>query len=416
MRVEHIYPREKYLKKIRPFYDADIIKVITGIRRCGKSYLMKSIIKELLLDKNNEDRIIYIPLDNRGFKNIKTPDQLEEVIESFIKNDGMYYLFIDEVQNVKGFESVVLAYQEEGYSIFLTGSNSYLLSDEISTKLTGRYLTFETYPLDFKEFLEMKSFFKYEIDNDFDNEFKEYILNGGFPKSLEFKDIPSRQAYTRGIVEEIFKKDVKNRNRVRNVNVFEKVQDFVINNYSSPISVSNIVSALKESGIEVKDSTVRNYLRYLKAAKIIYECQNFDTKSKKAISGNSKYYVSDLSLYFSRNTDNQLNYGPSLENIVYLYFSSHNYQVSVGKIGKLECDFILRDENQNYFYVQVAYTLQGQDSTSTEKIKKREYGPFEHIKDSYPRYIISLDKYRDQKDGVKHINAIDLFLGKEIVK
>ena len=412
MKNERIYPREKYLKRIRPFYDADIVKVITGIRRCGKSYLLKSIIKELLKDANNENRIIYIPLDKRGFKNIKTPEQLEERIESFIKDDGFYYLFIDEVQNVKGFESVVLAYQEEGYSVFLTGSNSYLLSDEISTKLTGRYLTFETYPLDFAEYLEMKKFFRKEINSDADLEFNNYILNGGFPKSLEFDDISTRQKYTREIVDEIFKKDVKSRHRVSNVSAFEKVQDFVVNNYSSPISVSNIVGALKDGGIEVKASTVRNYIRYLKAAKIIYECPNFDTKSKKAIRGDTKYYVSDLSLYFSRNTNNQLNYGPSLENIIYLYFSSNNYQVSVGKIGNLECDFIIRDEKQEYAYVQVTYTLQGEDAKATEKIKKREYGPFEHIRDSYPRYIISFDKYRDQQDGVKHINALDLLLGK----
>lgn len=412
MNNERIYPREKYLKRIRPFYDADIVKVITGIRRCGKSYLMKSIIKELLKDTNNENRIIYIPLDKRGFKNIKTPEQLEERIELFIKDDEFYYLFIDEVQNVKGFESVILAYQEEGYSVFLTGSNSYLLSDEISTKLTGRYLTFETYPLDFAEYLEMKKFFKKEINNDMDLEFNNYILNGGFPKSLEFDDISSRQKYTREIVDEIFKKDVKSRHRVSNVSAFEKVQDFVVNNYSSPISISNIVGALKDGGVEVKASTVRNYIRYLKAAKIIYECPNFDTKSKKAIRGDTKYYVSDLSLYFSRNTNNQLNYGPSLENIIYLYFSSNNYQVSVGKIGNLECDFIIRDEKQEYVYVQVTYTLQGEDAKATEKIKKREYGPFEHIRDSYPRYVISLDKYRDQQDGVKHINALDLLLGK----
>ena len=412
MKNERIYPREKYLKRIRPFYDADIVKVITGIRRCGKSYLMKSIIKELLKDTNNENRIIYIPLDKRGFKNIKTPEQLEERIESFIKDDEFYYLFIDEVQNVKGFESVVLAYQEEGYSVFLTGSNSYLLSDEISTKLTGRYLTFETYPLDFAEYLEMKNFFKKEINSNTDLEFNNYILNGGFPKSLEFDDFFARQKYTREIVDEIFKKDVKSRHRVSNVSAFEKVQDFVVNNYSSTISVANIVDALKDGGVEVKASTVRNYIRYLKAAKIIYECPNFDTKSKKAIRGDTKYYVSDLSLYFSRNTNNQLNYGPSLENIIYLYFASNNYQVSVGKIGNLECDFILRDEKQEYVYVQVTYTLQGEDIGATERIKKREYGPFEHIRDSYPRYIISLDKYRDQQDGVKHINALDLLLGK----
>ena len=147
----NVYPREKYLEKIRPFFDSDLIKVITGIRRCGKSFILKGIINELCDRGIEETKIIYIPLDRRGFKNIKTPEQLEEKIESMVEDDGFNYLFIDEVQNVTGFESVVQAYAEEGYSVFLTGSNSYLLSDEISTKLTGRYLNFEVYALDFKE-------------------------------------------------------------------------------------------------------------------------------------------------------------------------------------------------------------------------------------------------------------------------
>ena len=411
--VEKIYPREKYLERIRPFYSSDVVKVVTGIRRCGKSFLMKSIIKEMIESGTMADRIIYLPLDKKGFKNIKTPEQLEERIESYVHDKDFYYLFIDEVQNVSGFESVILSYQEEGYSIFLTGSNSYLLSDEISTKLTGRYLTFETYPLDFKEYLEMKKFLGKEIRGDMDIEFNEFVLNGGFPKSLEFDLLSARQFYTSEVVKEIFNKDVRSRNRVSNFAVYERVKNFIINNYSSPITISNIVDELNKNGISTKPSTVRNYVRYLESAKIIYECNRFDLKSKKSLMKENKYYLADLSLYFSLNTDNQLNYGPSLENIVYLYLASNNYHVSIGKIGNLECDFIIRNQNQEYAYIQVAYTLQGEDIKMTNKIKEREYKPFRNIRDGYPRYIISLDKYRDQQEGVKHINAIDLMLGKE---
>ena len=191
----HVYPREKYLQRIRPFYNSDIIKVITGIRRCGKSYLMRAIINELILSGIDPAQIIYVPLDRRGFKYISTPEQLEEKIDSMIEREGFNYLIIDEVQNVKGFESVVHAYQEEGYSVFLTGSNSYLLSDEITTKLTGRYLPFETFPLDFDEYLKMKEFFHQSISADMRIEFDEYILNGGFPKSLEFPNVSDRQFY-----------------------------------------------------------------------------------------------------------------------------------------------------------------------------------------------------------------------------
>lgn len=410
---KNVYPREKYLNKIRPFYDSDIIKVITGIRRCGKSFILRSIMNELLERGIEEKQIIYIPLDRRGYKNIKTPKELELKIESMLGKEDKYYLFIDEVQNVFGFESVVHAYAEEGYSIFITGSNSYLLSDEISTKLTGRYLNFETFTLDFSEYLDMKSFFKKDINQDLYLEFEEYVVNGGFPKTLEFDDIPTRQTYTRGIISEIFEKDVKTRKKIRNVPVYERVQAFLLNNYSAPFSLNNLLKCLEMEGYKTKATTVRGYIEDLKKAKIVYECNRFDLKSKTAIKRDQKYYLSDMAIYFAMNTDNRLSFGLSLENIVYLYLASHDYQISIGKIGKLECDFIVRKKNGDYAYIQVAYTLQGEDIKATEHIKEREYRPFREIRDGYPRYIISLDKFRDQQEGVHHINAIDLFLGKE---
>ena len=242
----NVYPREKYLSRIRPFYDSDIIKVITGIRRCGKSFILKGIMNELIGLGKPSDSIIYLPLDNRGFKSIKTPEQLENKIESMIKTDGLHYLFIDEVQNVKGFEEVVQAYAEEGFSVFLTGSNSYLLSDEITTKLTGRYLTFETYTLDFQEYLEMKKFRHLTINQDPTVEFDEYILNGGFPKTLEFPDREARQIYSQGIISEIFEKDINTRKRISNIAVFERVQSFLLNNYSAPFSLTNLLDTLKK--------------------------------------------------------------------------------------------------------------------------------------------------------------------------
>ena len=409
----NVYPREKYLKKIRPFYDSDIIKVITGIRRCGKSFILKAIMNELIDRGIPKTQIIYIPLDRRGYKNIKTSEELETKIESMLGDDENYYLFIDEVQNVFGFESVIHAYAEEGYSIFLTGSNSYLLSDEISTKLTGRYLNFEPFTLDFSEYLEMKRFFKKKIDQDIYVEFEEYILNGGFPKTIEFDDIQARQTYTRGIISEIFEKDVKTRKRISNVPVYERVQSFLLNNYSAPFSLSNLLECLEKEGYKTKATTVRGYIEDLKKAKIIYECNRFDLKSKKSLRREQKYYLSDLAIYFAMNTDNRLSYGPSLENMVYLYLASQDYQISIGKIGKLECDFITRNTSGDYAYIQVTYTMQGEDIKATERIKEREYRPFRKIRDGYPRYIVSLDRFRDQQEGVHHINAIDLFLGKE---
>lgn len=413
--IKDIYPREKYLRKIRPFYHSDVIKVITGIRRCGKSCILQAIMNELTSHGVSKNQIIYIPLDRRGYKNIKTPEALENKIESELGEEALYYLFVDEVQNVRGFESVIQAYAEEGFSVFLTGSNSYLLSDEISTKLTGRYLNFEIYPLDFLEYLEMKKYFNKQIHSDIYIEFEEYILNGGLPKSLEFDDVSTRQTYTRGIISEIFEKDVKTRKKITNVPVYERVQSFILNNYAAPFSLINLLECLEKEGYKTKATTVRGYIEDLKKAKIIYECNRFDLKSKKSLKREQKYYLADLAIYFAMNTDNRLSFGPSLENIVYLYLSSQDYQISIGKIGKLECDFILRNKKGDYAYVQVAYTLQGEDLKATERIKEREYRPFREIRDSYPRYIISLDRFCDQQEGVKHINAIDLFLGKEVL-
>ncbi len=404
-----IYHREKYLSKIRPFYDSDIVKVITGVRRSGKTSILKAIISELE-SRNLSERIIYLPLDKRGYKNIVTPKQLEDKIEEQIHDSDMYYLIIDEVQNVKGFEKVMLQYEEEGYSIFLTGSNSYILSDEISTKLTGRYLTFEIYPLDFYEYLEMKKFFNKSIKENIFDEFNSYILEGGFPKALEFDDFSAKQLYTNELITEIFNKDVKTRNRISNKALFERVQSYIINNYTSSFSLKNFYDSLIKAGIKTKLTTIKNYIEILKKAKIIYECNRFDLKSKKSLLREQKYYLADLALYFSTNVDNSLNYGPSLENLVYLYLVSNGYQVSIGKIGNFECDFIVRKQNGDYAYIQVTYMM-----TGNQKIKEREYRPFRKIKDGYPRYIISLDIFKDQQEGVHHINAIDLFLGKEVI-
>lgn len=410
---ERIYPREKYLARLRPFYDSDVIKVITGIRRCGKSCIMKSVIDELVGKGVSKDRILYLPLDRKGFMNIRTPEALEERIEQMLADEGFHYLLIDEVQNVHGFERVVLSYMEEGFSVFLTSSSSFLLSDEISTKLTGRYLKFEVFPLDFKEYLEMRTFFALEGGGDIYDLFNEYMLCGGFPKSLEFPDIASRQFYTREIVGEIFRKDVRTRRKVSNVAVYERVLSFIVNNYSSPFSLPGLMEVLKREGIPTTARTVRNYIEYLQMAKIIYECNRFDLRSRKAIRRDQKYYLADLSIYFAENTDGSISYGPSLENLVYLYLVSNGYRVSVGKIGSFECDFIVRNASQDYAYIQVTYSMQGGSAEDTERIREREYRPFRSIRDGYPRYIVSLDRFRDQREGVHHINAIDLFLGKE---
>jgi len=399
-----LYKREKYLKKIRPFYEAeDLIKVITGVRRCGKSSLMQTIADELVSKGVDPDTIIYLDLDKRENRKIKNADQLEQLIDSKIKKDGFNYLFIDEIQNVPGFEDVINGFRTDGgFSIFITGSNSYLLSGELVTRLTGRYLEFELFTLSFDEYLRFKQFFDKPVDPNMTVEFNRYILDGGFPRTITIDDEAARRTYVAGVISEIFEKDIRRRVKIKDVASFESVRNYIINNFGATTSIKSLTEALNKNGIKVTRSTVTKYVKTLIDAKILYECNRFDMKSKKSLSGEKKYYLADLSFYFSQYTDNRINYGPVLENIVYLYARSFSYAISVGRIGKLECDFILRSASGDYSYLQVAYTIM-----LSRETEDREYRPLESIRDNYVKYVATMDYTLQQRNGIRHINLID---------
>ena len=381
-----LYRRENYLKKIRGFYhDTGIIKVITGVRRCGKSCLMQTIAEELEESGTPAENIIYLNLDRRGYLGIKKPEQLDRLIEEKSAAAGIKYLFIDEIQNVRGFEAVINGFrEEEDYSIFITGSNSYLLNGELVTKLTGRYLEFELFTLSFEEYLGMKRFIGKEVQPDLTAEFDRYISDGGFPKTLEYDSDADKSSYVNGVIGEIFEKDIRRRVQIRNKSVFETVQRYIINNYGATMSLTNILDDLHKNGCGIKRETLNRYIKILSDAKVIYPCSRFDLKSRRSISGEQKYYLADLSFYFAFKTDRRKNYGPALENIVYIYAVSKGYAVSVGRIGKLECDFILRRNNDSYAYVQVCTTIMNDIST-----EDREYRPLEMIRDGYPKYLLT---------------------------
>lgn len=395
-----LYHREQYLKKIRPFYDDDLIKVITGIRRCGKSCLMATIAEELR-NRGVEDKdIIYLDLDKRGNRSIKTPEQLEEKIESLLADNDFKYLFIDEVQNVRDYEEVVNAYNSDGgFSIFITGSNSYLLSGELMTKLTGRYVEFEMFTLSFSEFLDMKRFMGKAV-GDARIEFDEYLRYGGFPRSLEYEDPEAKARYIEDVVGQIVDKDIRSRNKIRNIDTFNRVMTYVINNYGAPTSLTNLHDYFtKTERIAVERRTIASYIQMLVDAKVLYRCERFDLKSRKSLRGEEKYYLADPGIYFARNIDVRLNYGPSLENALYIYLRSRGYKLSVGRIGKLECDFIARRRNA-YAYIQVSMTI------ADRNVEEREYRPFGYIRDGYPRYLFTLDPLLQERDGVRHLNMV----------
>ena len=419
--MDKLYIREKYLKRIRGFYhDVDMIKVITGVRRCGKSSLMQMVRDELIANGVNENNIIYIHLDRRPFKTIKTTERLEEVIDrKAAELSGIKYLFIDEIQNVKDFEETVNAYREEGdYSIFITGSNSYILSGELATKLTGRYVEFEMSTLTFDEYIGIKQFFGKTLNPDMEKEFIQYITEGGFPLSVKYNTYDEKMAYVNSVIDEIYEKDIKNNKKIRKKSLFQKVQIYIINNFGATTSVNSICEYLGKNVESVSKKTIYNYLEILENAKIISKCERFDMKSKRSLQGEEKFYLSDLSFYFAKNTDGRLNYGPVLENIVYNYVRSNGYKTSVGKIGKLEVDFILRKNVDEYSYVQVARTIDNDnfDENGKNITEEREYRPLEKISDGHAKYLITMDKLLQRRSGVKHLNIIDMILGDQEFK
>lgn len=406
-----LFRREKYISRIRPFlHDTDIIKVITGIRRSGKSSLLQTVAEELMESGVSKNNIFFYNLDKYGYKNIKTPEALEELLFGGEHPEGIKYVFIDEIQNVEGFEPVLEALRlEEDYSIFITGSNSYLLSGELATKLTGRYLEFEIQTLGFDEYEAMKAFYGKMIDTDMLREFDSYLIGGGFPKALFYDELYDKQLYVKTVLDDIFNKDIKGRVKIKNVEGFNIVRNYVINNFGSTVSISNICDDLKKTRIAITRPTITRYIQALCDAKIISECTRFDMKSRRSMKNEKKYYLADLSIYFSTNTDNRINYGPVLENVVYQYARSMGYKVSVGRIGNLECDFVLRSIQNEYAYVQVALTIM--DSKNTED---REYRPLENIADGYPKYLVTRRDLIQKRNGIKHVDIIDFILGQKM--
>ena len=319
---------------------------------------------------------------------------------------GQIYLFVDEIQNVEDFEPVLNAYREEGnVSVFVTGSNSYLLGGELATKLTGRYVEFDLFPLSFREWLDMREFLGMERIADKRTAFSEYIRFGGFPKTLEFDDRMARETYVESVVSQILQKDVRRRFKIHSRPVFDKVRAYLVNNFGASISLANLESEFRRKlHLPVTQRTLKRYLDILENARILYPCRRFDLKSRKSLRGGEKYYLADTGIYFAGNVDGRINYGPVLENLVFTYLKSEGYRVSVGRIGNLECDFIAR-RGDEYYYLQVAMTI------ASRETEEREYASFANIRDNYPKYLLTLDPLLQKRDGIRHCNLLDFLDG-----
>lgn len=394
--------REMYLKKIREFYDSDLIKILVGIRRCGKSVILEQIMDELKEKGVEEDHIIYVNFEFIEFEELTDYKKLNKYIKDKVKDDKIYYLFFDEIQYVDKFEKVINSLRaSKKFSIFITGSNSRLLSNELSTVLSGRYVSFKISPLSYKEVLELLGKTKST-----ENIFKDYMKWGGLPNRFEFKSEETIKNYLYSVFDSIILRDVVERLKIRDVSLFNLILQYVVDTIGREFSAQNIKNYLKSKGREVSTLTIYSYLEALCKALLIKRAYRYDVHGKAVLKTLNKFYVTDLGIAQIKNHKLEIDDCYALENIVFNELNIKGYEVYSGKTKKGEIDFVAIKPNKK-IYIQVAYSI------SDEETKKREFGAYDVINDNYPKYVITLDNRKYDYNGIKHVNVIDFLLDDE---
>ena len=395
--------REEYLKRIRGFYDQDLIKVITGIRRSGKSTLLKQIIDELKAKGIPEERIIYINFEDIDMSFIKNDMDLNSYIKKQMTKKEKYYLFFDEIQNVVNWEKAINSFKAtKNVSIFITGSNSNLLSGELATLLAGRYVSFQMQPFSFKEVCELKNIQNRE---EIEKEFEDYMKWGGMPQRFYFHNEQEIKNYLMDLYDSIVVKDIASRYNVKDIELLNRILEYLMSTPAQQFSVTNIVNFLKNENRSCSNETLYNYLSYITNSFIMSRAKRYDIKGKKVLSTNDKYYLTDLGLGQVKSSAKMKGLGNILENIVYNELINRGYEVLVGKSDSSEIDFIASYFDEK-IYIQVAYILADDD------VIEREFGAFKDIQDNYPKYVLTMDKLDFSQNGIIHKNIIDWLLEK----
>lgn len=399
--------RPLYLDKIMSFVDTPFVKILTGVRRCGKSTILKIIIKKIKEEKNVDDeQILNYCFNSMEYEDMTTKELYLELKSKIIQSKKTY-LFLDEIQEIEGWEKVVNTLASDfDVDIYITGSNSRMMSSEISTYLTGRYITFHIYTLSFEEYLMFKK--SYMTLKDLKQEFSQYVRLGGFP-ATHLQDYSQDEVYT--IVKDIYNStifsDIVRRNQVKKIDQLERVVKYTFNNIGNTFSAKSISNYFKSEQRKIDNETVHSYLEKLQKAYILHKCSRYDLQGKNILKTQEKFYLADVSLRYSELGYTVDSVASSLENIVYLELKRRGYNVYIGKTKDKEIDFVATKQNEK-IYVQVTQEIK------SEKTQKREYEQLLEIRDNYPKYVVMADDFAGGNyEGIKTMNIVDFLLSKE---
>ncbi len=392
--------REVYLSRIRGFYDSDLVKILVGIRRCGKSVILKQIMDEIKEKGIKDDHIIYINFELVEYEELQDYKKLNSYIKEKIKDNHIYYIFLDEIQRVEKFEIVVnsLRASISNISIFITGSNSKLLSNELSTVLSGRYVLFNIYPLSYKEFVKLT-----KKNAKSEETFWDFVKWGGLPNRTQFKEENNIKDYLHSVFDSIILRDIVERLGLKDITLFNLLLQYVVDTTGREFSAENIIKYLKNEGKSISTETLYLYLDALCKALIIKKIYRYDIHGKMILKTLNKYYMTDLGIAQIKNNNFEINKSFAIENIVFNELLQRGYEVYIGKTKKGEIDFIATKTDEK-LYFQIAYTLKN------EKVREREFGAFDGINDDMPKYVLSLDKENFSQNGIIHKNIIDWLL------